>query len=55
MPEADMAATFAIARNPEAGSRLGYLVRLPAPGGDVILKAAETWPRTKALYCHPAQ
>jgi hypothetical protein len=55
MPEPEQAATFLIARNPEAGSRLGYLVRLPAPGGDVILKAAETWPRTKALYCHPAE
>lgn len=55
MPEPDTAATFLIARNPEAGSRLGYLVRLPVQGGDLVLKAAETWPRTKALYCHPAE
>jgi hypothetical protein len=50
----DLAASFVIARNPEAGSKLGYLVRLPLPDGDVVLKAADTWPRTKALYCHPA-
>ena len=56
MPErpGDLAASFVIARNPEAGSKLGYLVRLPLPDGDVVLKAADTWPRTKALYCHPA-
>jgi ERCC4 domain len=50
----DLAASFVVARNPEAGSKLGYLVRLPLPDGDVVLKAADTWPRTKALYCHPA-
>ncbi len=55
MPEHDVAATFVIARNPETRSRLGYLVRLPLPGGDVVLKAADTWPRTAKLYCHPAQ
>jgi hypothetical protein len=55
MRESDRAATFQIARNPEIGSRLGYLVRLPAQDGDVILKAADTWPRTKALYCHRAE
>jgi hypothetical protein len=50
----DLAASFVVARNPEAGSKLGYLVRLPLPDGDVVLKAADTWPRTEALYCHPA-
>ena len=55
MGERDQAATFVIARNPEENSRLGYLVRLPLDDGDVVLKAAETWPRTKALYCHPAE
>jgi Protein of unknown function (DUF1670) len=42
------------ARNPEQGSRLGFLVRLPLPDGDVVLKAAVRWPRTAKLYCHPA-
>ncbi len=50
----NLAATFVVARNPEAGSKLGYLVRLPLPEGDVVVKAADTWPRTTALYCHPA-
>ena len=55
MPDHDVAPTFVIARNPEARSRLGYLVRLPLADGDVVLKAADTWPRTAKLYCHPAQ
>jgi ERCC4 domain len=54
MGEPDLAATFEIARNPEQGSRLDYLVRLPLPDGAVIFKTTDTWPRTKALYCHPA-
>ena len=54
MGEHDLTSTFEIARNPEQDSRLGYLVRLPLPNGYVVLKAADTWPRTKALYCHPA-
>ena len=54
MPEPNLAPTFLIARNPETRSRLGYLVRLPLPDGDVVLKAADTWPRTAKLYCHPA-
>ncbi len=50
----DVAATFEIARNPEENSRLGYLLRIPIQSGPVVLKAADTWPRTKTLYCHPA-
>jgi hypothetical protein len=45
---------FEVARNPDPSSRLPYLVRLPLPGGDVVLKAREPWPRTGAVYCHPA-
>jgi hypothetical protein len=45
---------FQVARNPDAASRLPFLVRLPLPGGDVVLKAREPWPRTRAVYCHPA-
>ncbi len=55
MARPDVAPTFTIARNPETGSRLGYLVRLPLPDGDVVVKAADTWPRTAKLYCHPAE
>jgi hypothetical protein len=45
---------FEVARNPDPASRLPYLIRLPLPGGDVVLKAREPWPRTGAVYCHPA-
>ncbi len=45
---------FVIARNPEPGSTLPYLVRLPLGAGAVVLKAKDTWPRTAKVYCHPA-
>jgi hypothetical protein len=45
---------FVVARNPDPASRLPYLVRVPLPGGDLVLKAKEPWPRTGAVYCHPA-
>ena len=46
---------FVIARNPEEGSTLPYLLRIPLPGNPVILKARETWPRTSKIYCHRAE
>lgn len=51
----DSAPTFSIARNPEAGSTLPYLIRLPLDDGAIVLKAAATWPRTSKVYCHPAE
>ena len=48
------AGLFEVARNPDATSRLPFLVRLPLPGGPVVLKAGQPWPRTGAVYCHPA-
>ena len=45
---------FEVAHNPDAASRLPYLVRLPLADGDLVLKAREPWPRTGAVYCHPA-
>jgi ERCC4 domain len=45
---------FEVARNPDAASKLPFLVRLPVAGGDVVVKAREPWPRTGAVYCHPA-
>jgi len=45
---------FVVARNPEEGSSLPFLVRLPLATGAVLLKARETWPRTAKVYCHPA-
>ena len=41
-----------IAANPDPDSRLPYLLRLPL-GGGMVFRSSGTWPRTKALYCHP--
>ncbi|MGH9251586.1 MAG: ERCC4 domain-containing protein [Acidimicrobiales bacterium] len=43
---------FLVARNPERDSTLPYLIRLPLPEGNLILKAREAWPRTAKVYCH---
>ena len=45
---------FVVARNPEDGSSLPYLVRLPLPDGAVVLKVRDVWPRTAKVYCHRA-
>jgi hypothetical protein len=42
-----------IAVNPDADSRLPYLLRIPQPGGDLLFRTSGTWPRVKALYCYP--
>lgn len=41
-----------IARNPDPDSALPYLLRVPLSGG-LVFRTSGTWPRTKALYCHP--
>ncbi|WP_129666379.1 ERCC4 domain-containing protein [Phytoactinopolyspora endophytica] len=41
-----------IASNPDPDSKLPYLLRLPLSGG-MVFRTSGTWPRTKALYCHP--
>jgi hypothetical protein len=46
--------TFVVARNPDAESRLPYLLRLPVDGG-IALKAREPWPVTARVYCHPLE
>ena len=43
-----------IARNPEPGSSLPYLVRIPLGDHGIVVKARETWPRTSKVYCHRA-
>ncbi len=48
------APTFVVARNPDAGSSLPFLVRLPVAGGDLILKTREAWPQSTKVYCHRA-
>jgi hypothetical protein len=45
-------ADLLIATNPDPDSRLQYLLRLPL-GGGMVFRTSGTWPRTKALYCHP--
>jgi ERCC4 domain len=50
--EVTAARTFVVARNPEPGSRLPYLIRVPLPDGPLVLKAREPWPRTARTYCH---
>jgi hypothetical protein len=42
---------FVVARNPDAGSSLPYLLRIPV-GGGLTLKAAEPWPVTSRVFCH---
>jgi hypothetical protein len=49
------APTFLIARNPDPDSQLPFLIRLPLPDGVLVLKAADTWPRTAKVYCHRAE
>ena len=49
MPDA-----FLVAHNPEPGSTLPYLIRLPVPGRPIVLKVKDTWPRTNKVYCHRA-
>jgi hypothetical protein len=46
---------FVIARNPEEGTSLPYLLRLPLGRDGVVLKTRDTWPRTSKLYCHAAE
>jgi ERCC4 domain len=55
MSNTELVATFSVARNPDPASKLAYLVRLPLPGGPLVLKAADTWPRTAKVYCHRAE
>jgi hypothetical protein len=45
---------FVIARNPDGGSSLPFLVRLPLGELGVALKVRDTWPRTAKVYCHRA-
>jgi len=45
---------FLIARNPEEGSTLPYLLRIPLGRDGIVLKSREMWPRTTKVYCHRA-
>ena len=45
---------FVVARNPDAESSLPYVLRVPV-GGGLLLKAAEPWPLSSRVYCHPLE
>lgn len=45
-------AELVIATNPDPGSRLPYVIRVPY-GTGLVFSAGDTWPRTKAVYCYP--
>ena len=47
-------ALFEVAANPDPDSTLPFLIRLPLPGGELVLKARDSWPRTAKVYCHRA-
>jgi hypothetical protein len=47
----DSSPAFLVARNPDADSKLPYLLRLPLEDG-IVLKARESWPATARVYCH---
>jgi hypothetical protein len=47
----DSSRVFLVARNPDADSKLPYLLRLPLEDG-IVLKARESWPVTARVYCH---
>ena len=42
-----------IARNPDPESSLPFLLLVPL-GDGLLFRSKGTWPRTSALYCHPA-
>ena len=52
LPSRGFERRFVVARNPDAGSSLPYLLRVPVAGG-LLLKAAEPWPLSSRVYCHP--
>lgn len=45
---------FEVAVNPDPNSTLPFLIRLPLPDGELVLKARDSWPRTAKVYCHRA-
>jgi hypothetical protein len=51
----DVAKVFRVARNPDSESTLPYVISVPLPSGDLILKARDVWPRTAKVYCHRAE
>ena len=51
--DGSVAKTFVVARNPDADSSLPYLIRIPLGPRGIVLKARETWPRTRPISSPP--
>jgi hypothetical protein len=45
---------FEVAANPDTDSTLPFIIRLPLPTGELVLKARDSSPRTAKVYCHRA-
>ena len=45
---------FEVAANPDPDSTLPFLIRLPLPTGELVLKARDSC-RTAKVYCHRAE
>ncbi len=43
-----------VAHNPEPDSTLPFLIRIPLGAAGIVVKARQTWPREKKVYCHRA-
>jgi hypothetical protein len=54
MTPSPVVALFEVAANPDPDSTLPFLIRLPLPDGELVLKARDSWPRTAKVYCHRA-
>ena len=52
VPAGGFARRFVVARNPDAESSLPYVLSVPV-GRGLTLKAAEPWPLSSRVYCHP--
>jgi hypothetical protein len=44
---------FEVAADPD--SSFPFLIRLPLPTGELVLKARDSWPRTAKVYCQRAE
>ena len=49
-----MADDLLVARDPDPGSSLPYLIRIPLGPAGIVVKARETWPKASKVYCHRA-
>jgi len=50
--QSGVVAELLIARNPDPGSKLPFLLRVPL-GPGLVFRTSGAWPRTKALFCYP--